>query len=331
MAPGMPPGPGRRDAGEARAPATCPGCARPGRRDAGRTVRRDARMAPGPRCRGHGPGAWDARACPGAGASPNIGPATGMPIPGPARDGAAGRERQSRRLHDSVERGQRVPRCPQTARRRSARRIHRPARPTESHVNNRKLFTSILDHSLSDDDFDDLIEKLDGYQDRLPQHGQEHGTSGSRPREDRGQRIPTGARSRSAARRRAGRSSMSGESAICRHRSRAYAASHARRSPDSPSANVSRNSSAPDPPRPYPSRMRGGPGRDRELIRPSVPGSSEPTFPGLGWSASIPSDSPFGSRSPSQLAASRSAQSRHLSLSPIRSTIVYGDSLELCR
>ena len=36
--------------------------------------------------------------------------------------------------------------------------------PTESHVNNRKLFTSILDHSLSDDDFDDLIEKLDGYQ-----------------------------------------------------------------------------------------------------------------------------------------------------------------------
>ena len=34
---------------------------------------------------------------------------------------------------------------------------------TESHVNNRKLFTAILDHSISDDDFDDLIEKLDGY------------------------------------------------------------------------------------------------------------------------------------------------------------------------
>ena len=35
---------------------------------------------------------------------------------------------------------------------------------TESHVNNRKLFTSILDHSISDDDFDDLIAKLNGYQ-----------------------------------------------------------------------------------------------------------------------------------------------------------------------
>ncbi|MEJ7640236.1 MAG: hypothetical protein WKF75_20285 [Singulisphaera sp.] len=34
---------------------------------------------------------------------------------------------------------------------------------TESHVNNRKLFTAILDHSISDDEFDDLIEKLNGY------------------------------------------------------------------------------------------------------------------------------------------------------------------------
>jgi len=34
---------------------------------------------------------------------------------------------------------------------------------TESSVKNRKLFTAILEHSLDDDTFDDLIEKLDGF------------------------------------------------------------------------------------------------------------------------------------------------------------------------
>ena len=83
--------------------------------------------------------------------------------------------------------------------------------PTESHVNNRKLFTSILDHSLSDDDFDDLIEKLDGYQISFLNSAKSTGRQGIVLEKKSMNNTSTGARSKSAARRRAGRSSMSGE------------------------------------------------------------------------------------------------------------------------
>ncbi len=100
----------------------------------------------------------------GPGANPNIGRAEGMPIPGAGGDGAPG---GSGKRADFTNPLKAVTAFLDALRERDAELLADATAfraVSESHVNNRKLFASILDHSISDDDFDDLIAKLDGYQ-----------------------------------------------------------------------------------------------------------------------------------------------------------------------
>jgi hypothetical protein len=101
---------------------------------------------------------------PRAGANPNMARGGGMPIPGGPGLGALG---GSGKPADFTTPLNAVNAFLDALKQRDADLLAESTAlraPTESHVNNRKLFTSILDHSISDDDFDDLIEKLDGYQ-----------------------------------------------------------------------------------------------------------------------------------------------------------------------
>jgi len=98
---------------------------------------------------------------PGMGAGPNIGRGEGMPGAGPGAFGASGKAADYRNPTTAVTA------FLDALKQRDADLLAESTAlraPTEAHANNRKLFTSILDHSISDDDFDDLIEKLDGYQ-----------------------------------------------------------------------------------------------------------------------------------------------------------------------
>ncbi len=98
---------------------------------------------------------------PGAGANPNFGRGAGMPgSPGGGVLGGSGKPadfttplKAVNAFLDALKQRDADLLAESTALRAA----------TESNVKNRKLFTAILEHSLDDDTFDDLIEKLDGF------------------------------------------------------------------------------------------------------------------------------------------------------------------------
>ena len=201
----------------------------------------------------------------------NMAATQGMPFPGPGGDGAAGGSGKAADFRNPLNA---VNAFLDALKQRDADLLAESTAlraATESHVNNRKLFTSILDHSISDDDFDDLIEKLDGYQISFLNSAKSTGRQGivlekivdnhtyrrtiEVRREKAGWKVVDvgGERDLSA--------SVSGVRSKPR-----------RRSADSPTARRLERLE-PDPPRSCPPHVRGRPGEDpcEGVQRPTVP------------------------------------------------------------